>query len=288
MKYKSKNWKIIQSDNSEFILLSDSDTIKKIKGNNANDIVSVLLNIQNNKKVHLQEDFLLDKFENEYVENIQEWLLINEFVYLEKSKNLKINIVGEFGNKNSFINEFKQSLPDNIFINKIYDLSNPTILNDFEDSFFTLIIAPLYYNKYNIELISNLQIKSKSDFLYVEIYNNGILIGPLMNSQKETVCLNCIEKRRVFNATNPKIIIDNLVEKEPKLISNNNVFQIGNFNINCAFIYNEINKILSQKIKTLYNKSVFIDFNKYDNQFFEVMKAPNCEICNNLTIYNPL
>ena len=45
MKYKSKNWKIIQSDNSEFILLSDSDTIKKIKGNNANDIVSVLLKV---------------------------------------------------------------------------------------------------------------------------------------------------------------------------------------------------------------------------------------------------
>ena len=204
------------------------------------------------------------------------------------AKNLKINIVGEFGNENSFIDEFKQSLPNNITINKIYDLSNLKILKDFEESFFTLIIAPLYYNKYNIELISNLQIKSKSDFLYVEIYNNGILIGPLMNSQKETVCLNCIEKRRVFNATNPKIIIDNLVEKEPKLISNNNVFQIGNFNINCAFIYNEINKILSQNIKTLYNKSIFIDFNKYDNQFFELMKAPNCEICNNLTIYNPL
>jgi bacteriocin biosynthesis cyclodehydratase domain-containing protein len=289
MKYKSKNWNIKQSDVNEYILLSDSNTIKKIKGKNASDIISVLLNIQNSEtKIEFKEIFLIDRFEKNYTSDITDWLLFNNFIYVENTLEQKINIVGEFGNDENLIAQLVNKFPKNITINKLYNLSITNILDNYNDNVFTLIIAPLYYNANNVKIISELQLKSQSDFLYVELYENGILVGPLMNSQKETVCLNCIEKRRVFNATNPDIIIENLISKDDKSIIINNIFEIGNFDINCAFIINEIQKILFFNKKTMYNKSIFIDYSNYENQLFELMKAPNCEICNNLTVYNPL
>lgn len=289
MKYKSKNWNIKQSDVNEFILLSDSNTIKKIKGKNASDIISVLLNIQNSEtKIEFKEIFLIDRFEKKYTSDITDWLLFNNFIYIENTLEQKINIVGEFGNDKNLVAKLVNKFPKNITINKLYNLSNTNILDNYNENVFTLIIAPFYYNANNVKIISELQLKSQSDFLYVELYENGILVGPLMNSQKETVCLNCIEKRRVFNATNPDIIIENLISKDDKSIIINNIFEIGNFDINCAFIINEIQKILFFNKKTMYNKSIFIDYANYENQLFELMKAPNCEICNNLTVYNPL
>lgn len=289
MKYKSKNWNIIQADVNEFILLSDSNTIKKIKGKNSSDIVSVLLNIQNSEtKIEFKEIFLIDSFEKKYTSDITDWLLFNNFIHIENTLEQKINIIGEFGNNEDFIPKLVNKFPKNITLNKLYNLSNTNILDNYNDNVFTLIIAPLYYNANNVKIISEIQFKSQNDFLYVELYENGILVGPLMNSQKETVCLNCIEKRRVFNATNPNIIIENLISKDDKSIVINNIFDIGDFDINCAFIINEIQKILFYNKKTMYNKSIFIDFANYENQLFEIMKAPNCEICNNLTTYNPL
>jgi hypothetical protein len=259
MKYKSKNWNIKQSDVNEFILLSDSNTIKKIKGKNASDIISVLLNIQNSEtKIEFKEIFLIDRFEKKYTSDITDWLLFNNFIYIENTLEQKINIVGEFGNDKNLVAKLVNKFPKNITINKLYNLSNTNILDNYNENVFTLIIAPFYYNANNVKIISELQLKSQSDFLYVELYENGILVGPLMNSQKETVCLNCIEKRRVFNATNPDIIIENLISKDDKSIIINNIFEIGNFDINCAFIINEIQKILFFNKKTMYLSLIHI------------------------------
>lgn len=290
MDYKSKNWKIIKSDIEEYILLSDSNTIKKIKGKNASDIISVLINIQEKKDLDLKlnTSFEVNKFDLEYKENIINWLSTNNFITSAKSKECKINIIGEFGNNDELINAFVNNLPESIFVNKIFDLSIPNCIDNINntDNILTLILAPLYYNRDYIKKISELQISSKDDFLYIELYENGILLGPLMNLEKETVCLNCIEKRRIFNATSPSVIIENLISKDSDSISINNILKIGNFRNNSAFIYNELEKYLY--LNKNYNKSIFIDFNKYENQHFEVMKAPNCEFCNKQVIYNPL
>ena len=81
MKKNNIIWKIIQSDNNEYILLSDSDIIKKIKGKNSHDIVSVLLSLQKDTtNVKIREKISIENFEKEYINDIIEWLKHNHFI----------------------------------------------------------------------------------------------------------------------------------------------------------------------------------------------------------------
>jgi bacteriocin biosynthesis cyclodehydratase domain-containing protein len=289
MKKNNIIWKIIQSDNNEYILLSDSDIIKKIKGKNSHDIVSVLLSLQKDTtNVKIREKISIENFEKEYINDIIEWLKHNHFIEEQNISTSKINIIGEFGDDNFLLNEFIDYLKPKIEVNKIFNLSENNNLLEFKYDFLTLLIGPFFYNQDNIKKISELQEDKNIDFLYTEIYQNGILLGPLMNLEKETACLNCLKIRRVFNTSTPSIIIENLIKKNNVSITNNNVFEIGDFNINKVFIYNELKNIITNSNKKLYNKSIFIDFNKYQNQYFNITKAPNCNFCVDKTIYNPL
>lgn len=109
-----------------------------------------------------------------------------------------------------------------------------------------------------------------------------------MNLSKGTVCLQCIEERRIFNFQRPDIVVENLLNKGKKNYNSVDVLGIGQYDLNKTFIYNELKKILLQGNKGLYNKAVFIDFHRYASQFFYVVKSPNCSFCNQLTVYNPL
>lgn len=277
------NWKIIQTDPDEYLLLSDSNTIKKVKGNNATDIITVLKHYQNNSVIPKELNF-----DEEHLDNIQEWLEYNTFLKTPDLIKTSINIVGEFGNDEILLNNFISNLPLNVEAKKFYNLSKNIDFKDFDSSILTLLIAPFYYNKTSIKLLSELQQNSSSDFFQVELYNNGISLGPLMNYSKDTVCLNCIETRKIYNTSSPQIIVENLLQKEGDSITINNVLEIGDFEINKAFIYKELIKVIKNKDKNLYNKAVFIDFNQYENQNFAVLKTPNCKICNPIEIYNPL
>ena len=282
-------WKVIQSEIDEFILLSDSLNIQKLKGKNAHDIVSVLLYLQGDTTTtKILTEFPIKHFEIEYIENIKEWLTFNKFLSKCSIEPIKMNIIGEFGNDSKLLDEFIKKLPDNFSSNKIHNLSLFQKIDNFDQSAFTLLIAPFFYNQTIITQLGEIQLNTKNDFLFIELFQNGIAIGPLMNLERDTVCINCIEKRRIFNYISPKIIIDNLLEKENQAINLNNVFEIGNFSINCNFIYNELLKYANKVNNHLYNKSVFIDFNRYENQSYDILKVPHCEICNNTIIYNPL
>ncbi|PTT71919.1 hypothetical protein DBR25_15820, partial [Chryseobacterium sp. HMWF001] len=166
------NWKIIQTDTDEYLLLSDSNTIKKIKGSNASDIIKVLMHNQNNSATTEKLDF-----DKEHIENIQEWLEYNAFLKTPDLTKTSINIIGEFGNDESLLRDLIHNLPLNIEVKEFYNLSRNTDIKDFDNSLLTLLIAPFYYNKENIKLISELQQNSKSDFFQIELYNNGISIG---------------------------------------------------------------------------------------------------------------
>ena len=282
-------WKIIQSEIDEFVLLSDSLNIQKLKGKNAHDIVSVLLHMQGDtNSPNLLAEFPIEHFEIEYIEDIKEWLAFNNFLPSSSIVPIKMNVIGEFGDNFKLINEFIKKLPEYYSINKVHNLSLNLKIENFDQSAFTLLIAPFYYNQNIINQIGEIQLNTKNDFLLIELFQNGIGIGPLMNLDRDTVCINCIEKRRMFNYNAPKVIIENILEKKVGSVNINNVLEIGNFNINCNFIYNELLKYSKKTSSHLYNKSVFIDFNRYENQSYEVLKVPHCEICNNTIIYNPL
>lgn len=282
-------WKVIQSDIDEFILLSDSLNIQKLKGKNAQDIVSVLLYMQGDTtSTKMLTEFTIKHFEIEYIEDIKEWLVFNNFLSKSSVEPIKMNIIGEFGDNLKLLDEFIISLPINYSINKVHNLSISHTIEDFDPSTFTLLLAPFYYNQDIIKQLGNIQTNSKNDFLLIEMFQNGIGIGPLMNLNLDTVCINCIEKRRIFNYNTPKVIIENILEKKGNEVNLNSVFQIGNFNINCNFIYNELFKYSNKTSTHLYNKSIFIDFNRYENQSYDILKVPHCEICNSTIIYNPL
>jgi bacteriocin biosynthesis cyclodehydratase domain-containing protein len=282
-------WKIIQSEIDEFVLLSDSLNIQKLKGKNAHDIVSVLLYLQGDTtSPNLLAEFPIEHFEIEYIDDIKEWLAFNNFLPSSSIVPIKMNVIGEFGDNFKLLNEFIKKLPEYYSINKVHNLSLTQKIENFDQSTFTLLIAPFYYNQNIINQIGEIQLNTKNDFLLIELFQNGIGIGPLMNLDRDTVCINCIEKRRIFNYNAPKVIFENILEKKVGSVNINNVLEIGNFNINCNFIYNELLKYSKKTSSHLYNKSVFIDFNRYENQSYEVLKVPHCEICNNTIIYNPL
>lgn len=285
-------WKIIQTNLDEYILLSDSNTIKKIKGKNATDIITVLDALQNNKSVKEIENILqLPSFHAGMVEDILDWLAFNKFIYLKSKSNMNINIIGEFGEENLKLTHFIESLPNDISIDTIYNLSKKDIELIPEKQVnipLTLLIAPFFYNSINIQKICRLQQQSNSDFLFIELFNNGILLGPLMNSSKDTVCLNCIETRRLFNVSNPDLVIENIIDRKTSTDNSISVFDIGNFELNKVFIYNELSRAVERYGSNLYNKSIFIDFNNFENQHFNVYRTPNCDVCNPIIIYNPL
>ena len=158
MKKNNIIWKIIQSDNNEYILLSDSDIIKKIKGKNSHDIVSVLLSLQKDTtNVKIREKISIENFEKEYINDIIEWLKHNHFIEEQNISTSKINIIGEFGDNNFLLNEFIDYLKPKIEVNKIFNLSENNNLLEFKYDFLTLLIGPFFYNQDNIKKISELQ-----------------------------------------------------------------------------------------------------------------------------------
>lgn len=284
----SDKWKIFQTDKLEYILLSSGNNSQKIKGNNASEIVDVLNEIQSNDSFQFAEKRLKQKYEDEFINNVLEWLEFNRFIKRENTTQVhNINIIGEFSADETLLKDFINNLPSGINVNHYVNLSKTKHIEVLEGQT-TLLIAPFWHNEKNILAISELIIDSKDDFLYVELYNNGLTLGPLLNSSKGTACLNCIEKRKLFNSSNPTLILENIINKE--MLNENilNAFEIGNFTYNKIFIYNELEKILFNKNKSLYSKSLFMDLHKYENNEIKVLKTPNCQICNPHTIYNPL
>lgn len=170
MKKNIITWKIIQSDNNEYILLSDSDIIKKIKGENSHDIVNVLLNLQEDTtNVNIRKKISIENFEKEYINDIIDWLKHNHFIEEQNFSTSKINIIGEFGNNNILLNEFIDYLKPKIEVNKIFNLSIENKFLEFEHNYLTLLIGPFFYNQDNIKKISRLQEDKNIDFLYTEI-----------------------------------------------------------------------------------------------------------------------
>lgn len=287
-------WKIIQLDSEEYLLLSDSSTIKKIKGQQASELIAVLSFIQEQKTLDaLVLDQCPDFLQQDKKEELLSWLVENKLLPppTTEQKNYCIDIIGEFGHDIQQVSAFIKGLPESIHVSTVYNLSDslcPEFDQTREAISLTLLIGPYFYNASTIAKISAFQMTQSSDFLFVEFYENGILLGPLMNSAKDTVCLHCVETRKLFNASNPEVIMEHIWEKKRLQEHVMSVFDIGSFALYSAFVYNELKKVLFRKNKTLYNKAAFIDFNRYNNQFFRVLKSPACSICSNLAIYNPL
>ncbi|MBB1139157.1 hypothetical protein [Myroides sp. WP-1] len=287
-------WKIIQTDSEEYFLLSDSTTIKKIKGKSAPAMVAVLASIQEEKPLDsLVFDGCPSFLQKEKREDIVSWLTENNFIHLESTPSppVYIDLIGEFGKEQHLLNTFIEGLPEQIKIAEIYNLSEGVNF-EFEEKrekvALTLLLGPFFYNAQTVEQISLFQKGRTSDFLFVELYENGLLLGPLMNSFKDTVCLTCIETRKIFNLSNPDLLINHLWTKERLEDHPISVLTIGPLPIYTSFIYNELKRILLRNNKVLYDKALFIDFNQYHNQSFRVLKSPSCEICNTLSLYNPL
>lgn len=290
---KKKKWKIIQTDHNEYIVLSDSNSIKKIKGKDATDMIAVLALVQ--EQVPIPPDFTFSYpyvSQKDRVNDLLSWLTMHQFIYpdIEKKMEMKLDIIGEFGVHSNLLQTFIKGLPDQIKVSNVYNISEENIVLQPADSSatLTLLVGPYFYNAKTIQQISLVQQTTSTDFLFVELFENGILLGPLMNHQKGTVCLNCIEMRKMFNATTPAILMEQLLEKERIKDHPFSVWEIGSFSINTAFIYNELHKIMIEGDKTRYNKAVFVDFHRYHNQYLMVLGDPSCEFCNDLSVYCPL
>jgi len=291
---KKKKWKIIQTNPKEYILLSDSNSIKKITGKDAPDMIAVLALVQ--EQLPIPPDLLLSDtsiLPQNRVEELLSWLTLHQFVIpnMELNTPLYLDIIGEFGTDLTLLDAFITGLPEQIKVSTVYNLSReeqPEFQSSEHPVALTLLIGPYFYNTTTIQHISAWQQTKSSDFLFVELYENGLLLGPLMNSHKGTVCLNCIETRKIFNTTTPDVLIDHLWDIKRIKDHALSVLEIGAFTINAALLYNELYKIIVQCDKSLYNKAVFIDFNRYHNQYFSVLSSPSCEFCANLAIYNPL
>lgn len=284
----SEKWKIFQTAMFEYILLSNGKNSQKIKGNNATEIVDVLNELQVNKSFQSAEIELRKKYNIDFIENVIEWLEFNHFLKrVDDNVSKNINLVGEFSDDEELLADFIANLPIGITVNNYVNLSKTQNVELIEGQT-TLLIAPFWYNEKNIIKISELMINSEDDFFYIELYGNGLTIGPLLNGSKGTACLNCIEKRKLFNSSNPSLILENIINKDVINENTVNVLEIGHYSFNKTFIYNELEKILLNNNKSLYNKSLFMDFNKYENHEFKVIKTPNCVVCNPQTIFNPL
>ncbi|MGQ7854393.1 hypothetical protein ACUN24_09100 [Pedobacter sp. WC2501] len=288
MNISPEKWKIFQTEELEYILLSSGFNSQKIKGNNAPGIVEILSEIQSNHSFQEAKLKLKTKYDDEFIENVLEWLEYNKFIDNIRTKEIVyINIIGEFSDQEESIIDFINNLPDGIEVNHYVNLSETKNIT-IKEGQTTLLIAPFWHNQETIIAISELMMESEDDFFYVELYNNGLALGPLLNSSKGTACLNCIEKRKIFNSSNPALILENIINKGIKNENLVNVLQIGHSKTNNVLIYNELEKILLKQNKSAYNKSIFIDLDKYENSQFRIIKAPNCEVCNPKIIYNPL
>lgn len=291
---KKKKWKIIQTNPKEYILLSDSNSIKKITGKDASDMIAVLALVQ--EQLPIPPDLFFSDasiLQQNRVEELLSWLTLHQFIVPDREvpTPLYLDIIGEFGTDLTLLHAFMTGLPEQIKVATIYNLSmeeQPVFQSSEYPVVLTLLVGPYFYNTTTIQHISAWQQTTSSDFLFVELYENGLLLGPLMNSHKGTVCLNCIETRKIFNSTAPDMLIDHLWDIERLKDHTLSVLEIGAFTINASLLYNELYKIMVQRDKSLYNKAVFIDFNRYHNQYFTVLSSPSCGFCANLSIYNPL
>lgn len=290
-----KKWKIIQMNPEEYLLFLDSNTIKKIKGKHAPTIIAVLTLLQEEKEVDqlLTEEGIPFLEQNIIADSIA-WLTVNKIITTDSEdiKPFNLTLIGEFGSDLALLTRFITGLPKPIRVSTVCNLSDETYERLAEEkentTDLTLLLGPYFYQADTIQKISLLQKTKMSDFLFVEMYENGIVLGPLMNSSKDTVCLACIEKRKIFNTTQPDLLLDHIWNTKTTKTHPISIFEIGSFQVNTAFIYNELYKIVVNKNKSLYNRAVFIDFNRYDNQCFNVLKTPGCEFCNPISIYNPL
>lgn len=283
----NNNFKIYKVNNSEYIVTSEEGRINKIKGNHAENLVEILKTFQIFRDFELVKEKLIKSIDNEFIDTGFNWLISNNFISpIVSIETKKIIFFGEFNNDFSYLNEIESSLNSNIKIKNIIDLSNTYFSID-NDVDLVVLFGPLWYDKNIILQIAEFMKNLKVDFLYIEPLQNGIIIGPLMNVGLNTLCINCLYKRKLVNSYSPNIIVENMVES---LINHNNIniLEIGNFKIHKSFIINEIEKNLIYVYKGLYNKSILIDYLNYNNQFFQTLKTIDCEVCSNYNDYNPL
>lgn len=286
MKIRSKNWKVFKSGVEEYILFSSDNATRKISGTHASAIVDILKRIQDG--IDTEEGHSSLAADQSSIKYMIEWLNFNNFIEVGCEKTARptiVDVIGEFSGQTEHIEDLIDSLPNDIGLGKVYDLSRENNRFFFDKNHFYLLIGPFWFDEKKIEKISHAMQKVDADFLYIEVFENSISIGPLLNTKKGTACLNCINIRKLLNK--PEILVQNLRNMKAALNSVN-VLASKNFNICKAFIYNELYKILILGNKQLYNKAVLIDLLKYENQFFDVIRAPNCTVCNDKEVVNPL
>lgn len=278
--------KIFKASTDEFILTNKEGEFNKLKGKHAEKIVEVLKQYQITTNQEEIYNNLINKIDIGFINSAISWLITNGFIEIETtpiSKN--IVFIGDLLDKDGKI---KHLLSDNFNIVDV--LSKSTLKNyDAKTIDLVVIVGPLWYDKSFIDAIATFMNNfCHVDFLYIETHRNGITLGPLMNLDKNTLCLNCLYQRKISNSFQPDVIIETIFKEEIEPVNRVATLDIGNFKIHQAFITNELIKILDLGVKNLYNKSVFIDYLSYHNQYFKVLKANNCKVCNEVILYNPL
>ena len=285
-------YKIFKVNSSEFVLTSEEGEMNKLKGNQVGDIVNILKDYQETSDLELTKKHLIEKvsYSSEFVDMGFNWLQTNKFIDLstKNDRQKTIIFIGEFNDNLEKVNDLKKSLSKSISTSNIIDIGS---LNDSDlnlDADLIVLFGPLWYNHSKIKRIATIMKKSSKDFLYIEPYKNGITIGPLMNLDMNTLCINCLYKRKLANNFNPDLIIENMYLDTNEHLNNVNVLDIGNYTVNKSFILNEIEKTLIGNQKYLYGKALFIDYLHYQNQSFKALKVSDCGICKTNNIYNPL
>ena len=207
-------YKIFKVNSSEFVLTSEEGEMNKLKGNQVGDIVNILKDYQETSDLELTKKHLIEKvsYSSEFVDMGFNWLQTNKFIDLstKNDRQKTIIFIGEFNDNLEKVNDLKKSLSKSISTSNIIDIGS---LNDSDlnlDADLIVLFGPLWYNHSKIKRIATIMKKSSKDFLYIEPYKNGITIGPLMNLDMNTLCINCLYKRKLANNFNPDLIIENM------------------------------------------------------------------------------
>lgn len=269
MKIRSKNWEIFKSNFNEYILISGNE-VRKISGESSVDIISRLDFIQsvNNK--------LDDVSKN--LNAIDEWLLENRFIdYINDSKySIFFHLDKNF------------KLVDTIKANLTKSLIN--VQDNYDNVDLEIMIVYDTFNKIQFYKLNEVLFKrKKSNFLFIELNENSITLGPLINIEKGTCCLKCIYKRKLYNRNMPYIMLEkiNKLNDIQNNISIDELLTDLRLKMYSAFISNEIESILKYDSSKLFSRAISIDMTTYNSDYSEVMTVPNCE-CNRISVYNPI
>lgn len=164
-------WQILQTDRDEYVLMSDSDTIQKVKGKHASDMVAVLQTWQSNPDKEGVKIQLQQTYDKEYAESLLEWLHAHCFIVFEEATDVShfINIIGYFSDNFSRIRDFTDNLPSNIAVNRVVNIADVRETQSFlageDGNFFTLIVAPFWFDTSFVTKIVDCMLSSEQDFL---------------------------------------------------------------------------------------------------------------------------